>query len=315
MLHTRNNAALTNPGFEGGNELKQVSVAVAIATAGRRDTLSEVLGELVHQLRAPARVAVCPAKPEDADLDAFARLPFQVDVVSGPVGLCAQRNALMRHLTDVDVVLMLDDDFVMEPHYVGACADLFAANTDVVMTTGEVIADGILGPGLELADAQSTLAADRMPASESLRDVHNGYGCNMAIRMAPVRAHGLTFDEQLPLYGWLEDVDFSRRLAEFGRIVKSQRCRGVHMGVKRGRSPGKRLGYSQVANPYYMWRKGSLSARFASIQMARNLASNFGKMLRPEPWVDRSGRVRGNLLAMSDLVRGRIDPQRARELS
>ncbi len=76
-----------------------------------------------------------------------------------------------------------------------------------------------------------------------------------------------------------------------------------------------RLGYSQVANPYYMWRKGSLSARFASVQMARNLAANFGRMLRPEPWVDRGGRVRGNLLAMGDLIRGRIDPQRAREIS
>ena len=262
----------------------------------------------------PDRVAICPARPEDADVEALALLPFQVDVVRSPVGLCAQRNALMRHLSDVDIVLMLDDDFVMEPHYVGECADIFGRHADVVMTTGDVIADGIMGPGLELAEAQSILLADRMPETEKLHDVHNGYGCNMAIRMAPARAHALTFDERLPLYGWLEDLDFSRRLAHYGRIVKSRRCRGVHMGVKRGRSPGKRLGYSQVANPYYMWRKGSLSARFASIQMARNLASNFGKMLRPEPWVDRGGRVRGNLLAMGDLVRGRIDPQRAREL-
>ncbi|WP_116091293.1 glycosyltransferase family 2 protein [Sphingomonas crusticola] len=294
--------------------MKQPSIAVAIATAGRRETLTDILGELGSQQRLPDRIAVCPARPEDADRNALERLPFLVEMVSSPIGLCAQRNALLHMLSDVDIVLMLDDDFVMDRYYVAECVDLFARHDDVVMMTGEVIADGILGPGLELAEARAALAKDRMPEAEALRAVHNGYGCNMAFRMAPVRAHALLFDERLPLYAWLEDVDFSRRLAPYGRIVKSQRCRGVHMGVKRGRSPGLRLGYSQVANPYYMWRKGSLSARFASIQTARNLAANFSRMLRPEPWVDRGGRVRGNLLAMGDLVRGRIDPQRAREL-
>jgi hypothetical protein len=293
---------------------KPLSIAVAIATAGRRETLTPVLGEIASQRCLPDHITICPAKAEDADRAALSRLPFAIDYATGPVGLCAQRNALMRLLADVDIILFLDDDFVMGPHYIEECVALFTRHPDIVMTTGAVIADGISGPGLELADVHAALAGDTLPAQDDLRDVHNGYGCNMAIRMAPVRAHSLWFDERLPFYGWLEDVDFSRRLAEHGRIVRSERCRGVHMGVKRGRSPGIRLGYSQVANPYYMWRKGSLSARFASIQMTRNLLANFGRLLKPEPWVDRGGRARGNLLAMGDIVRGRVDPQRICEI-
>jgi len=42
----------------------------------------------------------------------------------------------------------------------------------------------------------------------------------------------------------------------------------------------------------------------------RNFLSNHAKMLRPEPWVDRRGRVEGNWLALLDLIRGRITPER-----
>jgi hypothetical protein len=38
------------------------------------------------------------------------------------------------------------------------------------------------------------------------------------------------------------------------------------------------------------------------------------RALRPEPWVDRRGRARGNWLAMFDLLRGRVVPERILEL-
>ena len=78
----------------------------------------------------------------------------------------------------------------------------------------------------------------------------------MIVRTAPVLAHGLRFDENLPLYGWLEDIDFARSIAPYGRVVKSMLLRGVHLGVKRGRTSGVKLGYSQIANPLYMLEKG-----------------------------------------------------------
>jgi GT2 family glycosyltransferase len=145
--------------------------------------------------------------------------------------------------------------------------------------------------------------------------VFSGYGCNMALRLAPMRAHGLRFDERLPLYGWQEDVDLSRRLAAHGRVVKLQRARGVHLGVKQGRGSGLRLGYSQVANPLYLsGKKCGYPWRRALSHLGCNLAMNLARAAWPEPYVDRRGRLRGNLLALRDLLLGRMVPERVLEL-
>lgn len=136
------------------------------------------------------------------------------------------------------------------------------------------------------------------------------YGCNMAVRMDAVSRGGIRFDEKLPLYGWQEDVDFCRRLAPQGRIVWSPALRGVHLGSKRGRSPGLRLGYSQVANPPYLIGKGTVSRSWALRLIGRNIAANLLGSLRTQGLVDRRGRLRGNLVALRDMVLGRMSPDR-----
>jgi len=179
-----------------------------------------------------------------------------------------------------------------------------------VAATGHVIADGIKGPGLSVAEGRALLRADGGVGGEGLSAVYNAYGCNMALRVAPLRAHGLWFDEALPLYSWYEDIDLCRRLSPHGRIVRVPGARGVHLGTKLGRTSGVRLGYSQMVNPVHLARKGSFGWGRAVLSMARNLAANLARWAVPEPWVDRRGRLRGNLLALADLCRGRVDPGR-----
>jgi len=48
--------------------------------------------------------------------------------------------------------------------------------------------------------------------------------------------------------------------------------------------------------------------------MSRNIAANLLRSLTPEPYVDRAGRVAGNLKAFGDLIAGRLDPGRVLEL-
>jgi len=108
-----------------------------------------------------------------------------------------------------------------------------------VLATGTVIADGILGPGLSHLQGEKILAeATSRSAELRLDPAYTGYTCNAAIRAAPVIAQGIRFDEKLPLYSWLEDVDFSARFRPFGRFVRSTAMRGVHLGTKTGRTPG-----------------------------------------------------------------------------
>ena len=285
-------------------------LVVGIATIGRAGLLREVLEELTQQTRRADRTIVCAPEPDDV-----AGIPAdRADIIVGPRGLTRQRNAILDRLDDDDILQFFDDDFVADSTYLAAVEKTFAASADIVMTTGDVVADGIGGPGFDIGEARQRLAAGAGTQASLTRPVENGYGCNMAVRVAAVRAGQCRFDERLPLYGWLEDVDFSRQLAREGRIVHLAAARGVHLGVKQGRQSGVRLGYSQIANPIYLSRKGTCRWGRALGQMSRNVAMNLARSLKPEPHVDRRGRFAGNFRAVRDLIAGRLDPQRILDL-
>ncbi len=287
-----------------------VEIVIGIATAGRPEILHSTLGYVARQTRPPDRVILCPAAAGDAGQAGYA---VQADLVFGPRGLPSQRNTILDAAGGADIVIFLDDDFFIAPDFIAETEKLFFSHNEIVMATGTLLADGINGPGLTEAFAKSCIEHSRQ-RNETIEPAFSGYGCNMAIRMAPVRERGLRFDAALPLYGWLEDLDFTRRLAPFGRIVKSSNLQGVHLGIKGGRNSGVRFGYSQVANPLYMAGKGSLSLPRALIQMSKNILKNSVKSAKPEAWVDRRGRLKGNFLALADLLRGRLSPGRILEL-
>ncbi|CAL4869853.1 hypothetical protein MMA231_04145 (plasmid) [Asticcacaulis sp. MM231] len=285
-----------------------MKIAIAIATAGRRAGLSDTLGYLRQQTRMADSLYLCPAASTDLDLDALTDYPCPSKVVQGERGLPAQRNAILRALGDEDIVVFFDDDYLPEPGFLAELETLFARHPDLVIATGHVLADGAQGPGILYDDAVRLIQALPPLTTDRLETTFGGYGCNMAVRVCVMREARVEFDERLPLYAWWEDIDFSRRLAPFGQIKQSFRLRGVHLGSKTGRSPGKRLGYSQVANLLYMVKKGSIPRGVAYGQISKHLVANLVKSLRPEPWVDRPGRVAGNFLALTDALRGVVDP-------
>ena len=297
------------------DQASQTAVVVGIATTGRAPILDETLRHIAALTDAPDGIVVSIAAPDDIDRSGLSALDRPVDVISSERGLCAQRNAILDQVGSDDILLFLDDDFMIAEGFITATRKVFDENPDVVMATGHVLADGILGPGMDHAAGRPFLAAESDTHVTPVRtETYNGYGCNMAVRVAVAQDHGLRFDTTLPRYGWLEDVDFSRRIAAHGRIVKDSALRGVHLGTKTGRSRGVPLGYSQIANPVYLMRKGTMAPRRALRLMTRNILANLAKSLRPEPWVDRGGRLKGNGLALVDLVRGRLAPGRIEDL-
>jgi hypothetical protein len=289
-------------------------LVLAIATTGRAEVLSQTLADIRRQSRHPDLMVLSVAGPDDFEPRSVESLPWPGLVVTGPKGLCAQRNRALEVLGPNDILMLIDDDFLMAPDYLEQVMRLFEACPEVVMATGKVLADGICGPGFDFAQGKARLGTVRGDATAAPEAAYNGYGCNMAIRARPVLKRALRFDERLPLYAWLEDVDFSRRLAAHGRILRSPAMTGVHLGTKSGRQSGLRLGYSQIANPLYLIGKGTMSRRRAFRLMLQNLAANLLRAPRPEPWVDRRGRLKGNVLAFADLIRGRMAPERALQL-
>lgn len=290
--------------------LGRLLIAVGIATVGRPAVLVQMLKRLRMQTRAPDAIIVCA--PNSADVEGVAEAFSEAIILPGSRGLPHQRNVILRHVSAFDVVVFFDDDFVPCRHYLENVEKIMIRHPDVVVTTGNVLIDGIRGPGLtfEAADSELQHCCSPSDVNCSLEEVFNGYGCNMSLRLAPARAHGLAFDETLPLYAWLEDVDLSRQFAPFGRVVKSEATRGVHLGIKSGRQSGVRLGYSQIANPVYLIRKGTYTWRRGFYLIGRNVAANLIRSFWPETWVDRRGRLSGNIRAILDLVAGRLDPAR-----
>lgn len=291
-----------------------LTLAVAIATAGRRDILTQTIAFMNNQSRKPDEFLVCPARPDDVDLEGLRRYDGAIQIVSGSVGSSHQRNAMIA-ASKADVMVFFDDDFLPSASYLAEVEALFARDPRVMVATGHVIDDGALGPGLEIEQGAAILARDDFRGPFTVTPTFNGYGCNMAIRLAPTRRNAIRFDENLPLYAWLEDVDFSRQMAAHGIVVHATQLRGVHLGTKKaGRSPGRRLGYSQIANRIYIQRKGNMNVFQVWDGNIRNFCANLFKSLNPEPWVDRRGRLSGNLLALKDLITGKLDPKKILDL-
>lgn len=289
-----------------------LKIAVGIPTVGRASVLRETLIELARQTRRPDQMIVCGATPADVN-GIEATVPDALVLLAEP-GSATQRNAVLAAATDADVVVFFDDDFLPDPEYLAAIERHMTDNPRIVVATGTVLADGIKGPGLTTAEGRAILARDAAP-DPGIKPTFSGYGCNMAVRLAPMREHELRFDERLPLYAWQEDVDLSRCLAEFGEVVRIGAARGVHLGVKLGRGAGLRLGYSQVANPLYLSRKRrGYPLRRAVTHIASNMAMNIMRSTWPEPYVDRRGRLQGNVVALRDLLIGRMRPERILDL-
>lgn len=288
-----------------------MKICVAIATTGRPAVVEEALARLAREMRAPHEILVVGAFESDAPQNLHG-----ARFVAAPVkGSGAQRNHALDIIgADADIVVFVDDDYAPAPGFVAGVERLFASSPDIVAASGHLIADGVNQRGFAFEQADGFIAAYAAPAPEDVEIVDSSgtYGCNMAFRIAA--APHVRFDQNLPLYAWLEDTDFSAQYARVGRVVRTNSFAGVHLGVTSGRTSGLRLGYSQIANPLYLVRKGTVAPRFALSLACRNMFANLVKSPRPEPGVDRFGRLRGNLLALFDALRGRADPRRVLEL-
>jgi GT2 family glycosyltransferase len=286
-------------------DTQQSNLVVGIATHGRPAILADTLAFLEQQQRLPDRILVVYAEAADVG-DCPQRFP-QITFVAAELGLTRQRNVIVGLAQDCDFLQFFDDDFYPHPSYLETMEKYLLQHPEVVATTGRVLADDVKGPGLTVAQARSTLAGADC-GEQHAGETFLAYGCNMGLRMETVRAHGLRFDEKLPLYGWYEDWDFTARIARFGQVMHISDACGVHLSVKTGRITGLRMGYAQVANPIYLARKGTFLWSSVFRFIVGPFFKNLVRSVAPEAHVDRLGRFCGNLAAFRDLAIGRLSP-------
>lgn len=284
------------------------SVIVGIATTGRRALVSALVSRIEKQTLRPAFILLAPAKPDDVDASLASE---HVRIVHGRPGACAQRNTIIDEAIAIggEVLVFFDDDFVPCNDYLERISDVLMGS-GVVFASGHILADGATGPGIAIEDADNIITTTSFNRTDSY-PAKGVYGCNMAMRIDALKERGTRFDENLPAYSLFEDALFSLQFCAPGECHLAYAARGVHLGTKMGRTPGVRMGYSQIANPFYIWRTVNGVPFLWAVRLAtRALLANCAKSVRPEPYIDRRGRLRGNLLALGDTLLCRIHPTR-----
>jgi glycosyltransferase involved in cell wall biosynthesis len=287
-----------------------IRIAVIIATKARPQALAELLRLLECQSQPPTVVVISATGAADVELPMAT--PLNIECVYGPPGLTVQRNKGLAHINGrADVAVFFDDDFAPAGNWLEQCARLFDLEPNIAGANGIVVRDGVNGKPISWQEAALLIASHEQEPLVVTR-IADLYGCNMAFRMSAI--HEMQFDERLVLYGWLEDKDFSRKASKNGSLVQCNLLVGVHLGLQAGRVSGKRYGYSQVVNAWYLYSRRTLSLREASVNILKALVANAAKSVGKQGHIDRRGRLRGNLVGVAHLLSGTCRPERAAQL-
>jgi glycosyltransferase involved in cell wall biosynthesis len=289
-----------------------MKLGLVIATYRRADILEKVLRHLLAQPRVPDEIVISAV--DATDIPNIANGACNIQKVFGPAGSCSQRNRGISHLLGlVDVIAFIDDDFIVGDDYFLNMERMFAQDRAVLGFNGAIIADGADSAGFTFEEGLRFVEdySKHKQKPVVIREVRgpDARGCNGNIAFRAAEIGALRFDEHLPLYGWQEDLDFCGALCRAGRTITSNLVWGVHLGTKRGKGSELRLGYSQMVNPIYIVRKGNMSLGYAFRLAANNFLANLFKSIHPESYIDRRGRLRGNLIGIFHLVTGRLTPE------
>lgn len=284
------------------------SIVVVIPSVGRPAVLHETVLSVLSQRLLPREIILPVPGMEHVDPRTI-QLP-RVRCIETPKGLCVQRNMGARAVAEsIDLVVYFDDDVELDSRYLLVLAQAFAANPDMVVANGQLVADGGPKHRLSRADGRAILtshSSENLIAQQlEIVPTRRLYGCHFAVRRS-MFAH-VQFDERMPFYGWLEDIDFGRRCEHHGRVCCVRGAWMVHLAERSGRTSGVRFGYSQIMNPAYMRTKGTFSTAECRRNWWRAVASNLAGLVLMNP--TKRERLVGNFIAIGHLARGRIDPE------
>jgi glycosyltransferase involved in cell wall biosynthesis len=277
-------------------------LAVIVPTQGRRKTLGETVQSILRQTDIPDQIILSASEPADIDQELAANPRFVF--IYGPRGTTQQRNRGIDRLDPkTEIVCMLDDDVELPEDYFASVKRLFESRADVIGFSGSVMTVD----HKTRQEAQEILR--QWKPEDRFGEGRIGLGCSMNVRRWVLDK--VRFDERLALYGRLEDADFAAQTIHLGKQGTYFASRVCHLMEKQGRLPGKAYGFSQVMNPYYLWRKGSMPSFWEVVRAHWWIAfgSNTWGMVRPRRPIDHWGRLRGNFLAIWFILRGKVEPE------
>jgi glycosyltransferase involved in cell wall biosynthesis len=289
-----------------------MNIAVIISTLNRPAVLHDTVLSIQRQCTRPRQILV--SSPSLGHVLRQTLSLSQVQFVQSPIGSCAQRNAALGAVSpDTDLIAFLDDDIELCNSYFEEMVRLFKSRPEIIVSSGFMLHDG--GRGSRITRERARELCDKQDGAATTGDLgveplDYGYGCNFVCRYS--RARNFRFDERLPLYGWLEDSDFSHRCTQgLHGPVTNLRAQAIHLGWRSGRTSGLRLGFSTIVNPMYLRQKAKIfSLRHVIVNLwGRCLIGNIIGLLTNDREYDRAGLLKGNLAGFRHLLSGRCEPE------
>jgi GT2 family glycosyltransferase len=291
-----------------------LNTTVVICSVNRPKVLSETVDSLVRgQSLPPREILISVVNQEHVAEKTRTESTVRI-VVSSKQGTSVQRNTAIQ-LVRTLYTLFLDDDVEIAPNFIESMECLLGEVEGAVAATGFVVIDGSKwDTGLDRESARA--AAVHYAREHGNSDCEEGYGCNLFARTKLFEE--FVFDENLALYGWLEDLDFSTNCLRYGRIILNTGTCVAHLATPGGRTSGVRFGYSQIVNPFYLWKKNGkpnlnhIVVAHWSLHVIRNIRRVLIKI--PSDRSDRTGRFRGNVIGFCHLLMGKVDPSHIKQL-
>jgi len=283
-----------------------MKIAVVIASTMRPVTLAATLSSLNDQSRPADEIVVSVVSPSDLPESSTAR------VVYSERGASRQRNRGTEALSEeTDIVAFLDDDMILHRDYLHGIEAVFAATPDAALIMGHLLANGEISAAEASALLESPVSSTHYAVSQAA--FGGVYGCNMCVRYRVAREE--PFDERLPLYSVMEDMDLGTRVRRHGHVGYYYGSLAVHLRTSEGRVCHRVLGFSEVMNPAYLALKKTIPRSHAlSNFIIRKPAANLCRIVTGPQRRHRWERLIGNCVALRDILTGRVNPESAIQL-
>jgi GT2 family glycosyltransferase len=306
---------------------RRPGISLVLCTYGRPDSVRRFLQSVAHQTRPVDEVLVVDASRnvETESVVAAWRGAQRIRywrVDDRLRGLTRQRNFGLEAVA-YDLVAFFDDDVVLEPMCIAEMERPHRALPDVagvgcfaetwmpptllwrVRRVLRIVPD--LRPGSYTRTGMSVPWRFHIPTT-GLIDGDWLPGCAMMLKTRV--ASQVRFDEALAGYGQGEDLDFSLRLRERGRLAVAGAARCQHFHDPGGRPDAFKLGQMEIWNRYRIWRRVHQQPRLVD-RMAFAYAWTFDTILlvrdavRPKYAANGIRRIAGRVRGASRVVTGR----------
>jgi GT2 family glycosyltransferase len=250
-----------------------LTISAIICTRNRPDDLRRAIASITAQTRHPKEIVVVDGS--DDEIRARNRglgTPNLVQVPYDPSNdvtrmyraarLNAQHN-LGVNCSSGDVVLFLDDDVVLDPHYIEALMEAFERDPSVVGASGTIInvslayrilfgAFAFLFWGRSYTAVRAGIGATPARIPRKTTPSCRLHGCDMAFKRE--LAQRLKFDEEMPCHG-CEDIEFPFRASRFGKLVFVPGARLEHLTTRVCRPPASVRYDGDLSAWIYLTRK------------------------------------------------------------